>query len=102
MKNKHEYINRHGDKYTFTLTKKGTILWEGPFNWCRFIVNDKQEITMIDPSGGPYVTVGMKSEFVYPEIKGKQILILKEVKKGYEIILEEKDDTKRKSGSTSS
>lgn len=30
-----EYINRYGDKYTFTKQEGGTVLWEGPFEYCR-------------------------------------------------------------------
>ena len=28
--------NRYGDKFTFTPQEDGTILWEGPFEYCRF------------------------------------------------------------------
>ena len=30
------HTNRYGDKFTFTETEDGNILWEGKFEWCRF------------------------------------------------------------------
>ncbi len=30
------HTNRYGDKFTFTETEDGNILWEGNFKWCRF------------------------------------------------------------------
>ena len=32
---KHEYKNRYGDVFTFTLTEDGNILWEGNFKYHR-------------------------------------------------------------------
>ena len=31
-----EYKNRHGEVYTFTKQKDGSVLWEGNFEYCRF------------------------------------------------------------------
>lgn len=130
-----EYINRYKDKYTFTPTDDGNVLWEGSFVFCRvgypndytkayeayrndggdIMVMDefkkkiheydgdkkeyvmkkylvlveslKDKIDMVDPSGGPYLSVGMSSELVHPEIKGKEIYGFESVKGGYKIIL---------------
>jgi fructosamine-3-kinase len=30
-----EYTNRYGDKFTFTETEDGSVLWLGNFEWCR-------------------------------------------------------------------
>ncbi len=30
------YTNRYGDKFIFTPTEDGNVLWEGKFEWCRF------------------------------------------------------------------
>lgn len=127
------YINRYGDKYTFTPTGDGNVLWKGSFMFCRIgypndytkayeaYVNDgndnmslaefkdkvhvydgdkkeylmkkyivlieslKDKIDMVDPSGGPYLSVGMSSEFV--GIKGKQITDFESIDGGYKIIL---------------
>lgn len=53
MKKKEIYKNRYGDIYTFTLQEDDNILWEGDFKWCRYSDN------MIDPSGGPCISIGM-------------------------------------------
>lgn len=59
-----EYVNRYGDKYTFSLNEKGNVDWRGPFSCCRYAcasdtdgTPDWSIITMVDPSGGPYITI---------------------------------------------
>src|SRR5688500_10593419 len=66
-KNIVEYINRYKDKIIFTLIDANTIKMEGG-KWCRTgWETDEQfenkQFTMVDPSGGPYITTGnnMKS-----------------------------------------
>ncbi len=55
-----EYVNRYGDKFTFEMNKKGNIDWKGPFEYVRCGFNDNpDDITMVDPSGGPYIAEGM-------------------------------------------
>ena len=46
------YINRYGDKYTFTKQEDGNVLWEGDFEYIR--AGDD----FIDPSGGPFIKTG--------------------------------------------
>ena len=55
---KMEYKNRYGDKHFFTPDNEGNLLWEGDFGFCRLSKNDDMEITMVDPSGGPFIQVG--------------------------------------------
>jgi len=58
MEQTKEYINRYGDKYTFSLNEQGNIDWRGPFEYCRMgYDNDSDDIIMVDPSGGPYITI---------------------------------------------
>jgi hypothetical protein len=58
MEETKEYINRYGDKYTFSLNEQGNVDWRGPFEYCRMgYDNDSDDIIMVDPSGGPYITV---------------------------------------------
>ena len=33
---KSKYTNRYGDVYTFTKQEDDSVLWEGPFKYCRF------------------------------------------------------------------
>lgn len=75
---KETMTNRYGDEFVFTLQDDGNILWEGKFEYSRFnMTNDI--ISMVDPSGGPYLTEGM-------EIMGKTIKEFKSNEKGYLIV----------------
>lgn len=38
-----------------------------------FVKPDFSKISMVDPSGGPYLEKGMPSEEIHPEVKGKKI-----------------------------
>ena len=52
---KMEYKNRYGDKHIFTPDNEGNLLWEGDFGYCRYSKTEDEEITMVDPSGGPFI-----------------------------------------------
>ena len=55
-----KYTNRYGMEFTFEINKKGNIDWRGDFQYCRFsFEKSPTDITMVDPSGGPYLEVGM-------------------------------------------
>jgi hypothetical protein len=132
-----EYINRYGDKFTFTENVDHDILWEGNFEFCRFgMPNDytkaykeylkdnsysdhcmtleqfkedvhkyddetlsydypkyitmveslRDEIDMVDPSGGPYLSVGMSMDSL--GFEGYKIEDFKKIDTGYKIIIE--------------
>jgi hypothetical protein len=133
------YTNRYGDKFTFTETEDGNILWEGNFKWCRFawpnvydkayeaycadtdtderitigefekavheynketfeystlskkytplVYSDTKKISMVDPSGGPYVTTGMPALMFIPKMKGK-VVGFEPIETGYKMIIE--------------
>ena len=51
------------------------------------IISKVDEINMVDPSGGCYLTAGMFSQTVHPEIIGKKIVKFEPIKTGYKIIL---------------
>ena len=51
------------------------------------ITSDTTKIQMVDPSGGPYVGVGMPSNLFHPEIKDKVIENIINDEKGYKLIL---------------
>lgn len=78
---KETYTNRYGDEFIFTLLEGGNIQWEGNFEYCRFSMSDENRITMVDPSGGPYLAKDMK-QF------GKTIKEFKSNENGYLIITE--------------
>jgi len=62
-----EYKNRYGLTYHFDHNDDGNIDWKGNFRYTRFgfdEIDDKEIINFIDPSGGPFIRVGMDmSEF---------------------------------------
>lgn len=78
---KKTYTNRYGDEFVFTPLEGGNILWEGKFEHCRFSMSDENKITMVDPSGGPYLAEGMN-------IMGKTIKEFKSNENGFLIITE--------------
>lgn len=54
-----KYYNRYGDEYVFSPQEDGTVLWEGPFDHYRCGINeDETGLMFIDPSGGPFISVG--------------------------------------------
>lgn len=60
-----KYTNRYGDVYTFTKQENGDVLWEGNFEFSRYGFDNNPDgtsntdvITMVDPSGGPYIRAG--------------------------------------------
>jgi hypothetical protein len=63
---------------------------KGEFKFPKYIpliTSDTTKIKMIDPSGGPYVGVGMPSNLFHPEIKDKVIENIINDEKGYKLIL---------------
>lgn len=54
-----KYTNRYGYVFTFTKQEDGNVLWEGNFEYHRTgFANNSDNINMVDPSGGPYITAG--------------------------------------------
>lgn len=82
-----EYSNRYGEKFIFTQISKKEILWEGTFEWGRFGFDlNPDEITMVDPSGGPYLAKDMSVSVLDPSWKG-EIIGFEKIETGYKILL---------------
>ena len=81
-----EYKNRYDDVFTFELNERGNIDWKGDFKYVRCAFGDNPEdITMVDPSGGPYIEVGADmSRF---GLKGKVNGFINQ-DYGYELVLD--------------
>ena len=92
-----EYLNRYRDKYEFTQEDEQTIRWEGPFKWCRYSVNEDKVVSMVDPSGGPYISVGNTLRFVAPEFEKLKVTAL-EMHDGHVTIKVSKDEAEDKGG----
>lgn len=70
MKQLAKYQNRYGDEYTFTVQDNGTVLWEGPFDYYRTLFDpDKNAISAIDPSGGPFISTGFPFRYLETDKK---------------------------------
>ena len=83
---KQEITNRYGDVFTFEYNERGNIQWSGNFEFHRFRFNeDQNDITMVDPSGGPYITEGMDMKMF--GLKGKVIGFIRN-EDGYEIVID--------------
>lgn len=82
-----EYTNRYGDVFTFTELENGNIQWSGNFEYHRFGYNDDKQITMVDPSGGPYIT--LNSDMKLFGLKGK-VIGFNENEDGYEVLVQKK------------
>ena len=69
-----KYKNRYGDIHTFKLNERGNIDWKGNFEYGSFGYNDnKEDIVMVDPSGGPYITIEADMGMIGDELKGKKV-----------------------------
>jgi len=53
-----DYYNRQGDIIVFEKLDDNTVKMSG-FDYYRIGYNDNTTIDFIDPSGGPFITVGM-------------------------------------------
>jgi len=53
-----DYYNRQGDTIVFEKLDNNTVKMSG-YQYSRSGFNDDGSITFIDPSGGPYIAVGM-------------------------------------------
>ena len=81
-----EYTNRYNDVFTFEYNDRGNIQWSGNFEYCRFGFNDnRDDITMVDPSGGPYIPLGMDMKLFGLEGKVNGFIPNED---GYEIVVD--------------
>lgn len=84
-----EYINREGEIYTFTLDGDNNILWRGDFLFSRRLLNSENpnKIEAIDPSGGPFIQVGINMGYVDESFDGKIIEDFVKIDDGYKILI---------------
>ncbi|TXG86619.1 MAG: hypothetical protein E6R13_00135 [Spirochaetes bacterium] len=55
-------------------------------DYVKLVGSDRSKISMVDPSGGPYIAVGM--ELRYVDVGNKKVKGFEWVKTGYKILLE--------------
>ena len=81
----YKFINRYGNEILFikegdTFEMKGGDYYRYLFNVdneCNFLNYDA-----IDPSGGPYISVGMDMEYIHEDLKGLVIESIERTKEG--------------------
>lgn len=56
--------------------------------YAHLIYSDTKSISMIDPSGGPYISVGMNMEYIDESFKDMIVEKLERIDSGYKIIIE--------------
>lgn len=52
------FKNRYGDTMSFEKLDNDRILWSGSIKYARISLDEDNVITMVDPSGGPYIDRG--------------------------------------------
>jgi hypothetical protein len=83
---KQTYTNRQLNKFTFEVNERGNIQWSGDFKFHRYgYSEDDVYITMVDPSGGPYICESMDMRFLGFEGMIVERFITNE--QGYEIVV---------------
>ena len=82
------YKNRYGDEFTFKVNERDNIQWSGDFEFCRYGIGDNpKDITMVDPSGGPYIDLDYDMEMFDKSFKGMSVSGFIKNDKGYELII---------------
>lgn len=89
---KKEYVNRYNNSIFFEDTAEGIMMTAEPeaLRYCRFgYVNSPldREMTMVDPSGGPYIGEGMDMGCIDAVWEGKKVKHIESAAYGYLIVL---------------
>tara|TARA_R110002126_G_scaffold138247_2_gene282619 strand:- start:954 stop:1232 length:279 start_codon:yes stop_codon:yes gene_type:complete len=88
MNKKVTYKNRHGDKFVFKINERKNIQWSGNFEFHRYGFNDNpKDITMVDPSGGPYIDLDYNMEMFDKSFKGMNVSGFIGNDDGYELVI---------------
>ena len=83
---KETYTNRYGDEFTFTPDEDGNLLWEGNFEYHRYGYEETPDnLNMVDPSGGPYITIGTDMGLYHTEMKGRKVTGFVRIDNGYKL-----------------
>lgn len=83
------YVNDANDPITLSRFKE-VVHGDGFPPKYRLLVESTQELNMVDPSGGPFLALGMDATMVHPEAKGKVIGKILDTKESFTFVLIEK------------
>lgn len=75
------------DRLTFGEFKENIHKGEELNAYRPLVYSDTNSISMVDPSGGPYIEEGMKLNFLGEEFAGKVVKEFKNIETGYKIII---------------
>jgi hypothetical protein len=56
-------------------------------DYVQLVESRTDKISMVDPSGGPYISVGTNAEFFHSEMKDKKVVDFEQIDTGYKLIL---------------
>lgn len=81
----YKFINRYGNEILFI--KEGNTFEMKGGDYYRYLFNVDNEgnfssYEAIDPSGGPYVSVGMDMEYIHEDLKGLVVESIERTKEG--------------------
>ena len=81
----YKFINRYGNEILFI--KEGDTFEMKGGDYYRYLFNVGKEgnflnYDAIDPSGGPYISVGMDMEYIHEDLKGLVIESIERTKEG--------------------
>ena len=89
----YKFINRYGNEILFIKEGDSFEMKGGDFYRYLFNVDDEGKFlnyNAIDPSGGPYISVGMDMEYIHKDLKGLVIESIEINEKEEKIILKTK------------
>lgn len=83
-----EYINRENKIHRFTLDEDNNILWEGDFFFSRRLFSaENLKTEVVDPSGGPFITVGSDMGYIDESFSGLVVDGFEQTDSGYKILI---------------
>jgi len=89
-----EYFNRENKIHTFTSDGDDNILWNGDFFYSRRLFSDETLKTeAVDPSGGPFISVGSDMGYIDNSFKGKIVDGFEQTENGYKILIKDGNKT---------
>jgi|694.fasta_scaffold119082_6 hypothetical protein len=89
-----EYFNRENKIHTFTLDGDGNILWDGDFFYSRRLFSaENLKTEAVDPSGGPFISVGSDMGYIDDSFKGKIVDGFEKTENGYKILIRDESKT---------
>tara|TARA_R110000868_G_scaffold262592_1_gene521322 strand:+ start:221 stop:511 length:291 start_codon:yes stop_codon:yes gene_type:complete len=89
------FKNRYGDEFVFKINERKNIQWSGNFEFHRCGFGDNSnDITMVNPSGGPYIGLNYDMGMFNRPFKGMNVVGFLKNDDGYELVINQNEDEK--------